>query len=135
MEENLWMMEQRSRELQEYRLDIQEDWIDEVAKNLNSQYLNPHESDDAVMLQSLRNQNEYLEIANNELIIAHRHASDAEQFSVEVKHFLELTQEEVNHSRSEYSQYVESQAAAQSEFPKILKLVEKANRACRTIDF
>jgi hypothetical protein len=130
MEEILWMMAQRSRSLQDYRRDIRASWDDEAAKTLNTRYLNPHQTDDEEMLDSLQQQRENLTAANLEIHQAQQYALEAERLSREVQHFLEIKQQEADRAYHYYQKSQEFEAATQAQLPAIDNLINRANSAC-----
>ena len=130
MEEILWLMQQCSRELQDYRQDIRNDWDDEAANELNTRYLNPHEEDDQKMRKFLRAQHRGLESAAMQLSIANQRALEADKYSLEVQYFLELTQQDVARSYQSYEQSRRDCLATQSQLELVGKFIIQANSAC-----
>src|SRR4051794_7183658 len=53
LENDLWLLEQQSRALQECRRDLAWVWNDEAARELNRRYLDPHAADDGQLHRAL----------------------------------------------------------------------------------
>ncbi len=67
IDDEIWRMGQISRELKEYRKDIQGHWNDAASREIGARYLNPHEEDDKEMLKELGEQKDKLEELNQRL--------------------------------------------------------------------
>ncbi|MBW4635881.1 MAG: hypothetical protein KME30_29575 [Iphinoe sp. HA4291-MV1] len=133
MVETLWYLQQRSRTLQEYRLDNHRRWDDEASRELNSRYFNPHEEDSQQILRSLQQQHDTLNEAHTRLVSAAHLALEANQLSQEISQLLDITQRELQKSYIDYDVYRENHAAAQTLLPGIHALIFQANNACAGI--
>jgi hypothetical protein len=133
MAETLWYLQQRSRILQEYRLDNHRRWDDEAARELNSRYFNPHEEDSEQILQSLKQQHATLNDAHARLILAANLALEANKLSAEISQLLDITQQELQKSYIDYDVYRENHAAATTLLPGIRALIFQADNACAGI--
>ena len=61
MEDGLWFLTQKLRDVKEYRLDTSAVWDDEAAHELNGHFLNPLEDDSEEMIKELVKQGIYEE--------------------------------------------------------------------------
>jgi len=77
--------------------------LDEVAKTLNSRYLNPHEEDNQQMITFLGQQKQGLEKAAVELVKAQDYALKADSYSQQVSHFLAIERQEVKQAYHSYN--------------------------------
>jgi hypothetical protein len=130
MEDILWAITQESRVLQELRKDIRGIWDDEAARELNSQYLNPHESEDSQMLDGLNQQQDALNLSKEKLESAETSLCQAEEISVDIVDVLESTEKEINNAYSYHDTYIQYHSEAKSIFPAVYKLINQANNAC-----
>ncbi len=135
MAETLWYLQQRSRTLQEYRLDNHRRWDDEASKELNSRYFNPHEEDSQQILRSLQQQHTTLKHAHTRLVLAANLALEANKLSAEISHLLDITRQELQKSYRNYDVYLENHAVAKALLPNIHALISQANNACSGIVF
>lgn len=130
LEETLWSMSQRSRTLQELRKDIRLVWDDEAAREINSRYLNPHESDDVRMAVTLNDQNGHLRTAEEHLELANSLELQIDECAAVVVEKLRFANQDMDSSYSNYDQYVHYNAESRSKFPLVRQLVSRANSAC-----
>ena len=130
MEETLWSMSQRSRMLQDLRKDIRPVWDDEAAREINSRYLNPHETDNVRMAEALNEQNEHLKAAEQHLELANGLELQIAICAAEVAEKLRFAEQDLDGSYSNYDQFVHNNAEARSKFPVVQQLIAHANSAC-----
>ncbi|HBB89485.1 MAG TPA: hypothetical protein DC047_17915 [Blastocatellia bacterium] len=131
MEETLWFMAQRSRTLQALRKDIHHVWDDEAAREINSRYLNPHETDSDRMAIGLREQNGHLKTAEQHLELANSLELQIDECAAVVEEKLRFAEQDMDGSYSNYDQYVHYNAEARSKFPVVQQLIGRANSACQ----
>src|SRR5688572_5389709 len=67
LDDAIWSLTQASRVLQELRRDISVVWEDEAAREINSRYLNPHETDALSIRDEIQEQAELLKQADQKL--------------------------------------------------------------------
>jgi len=130
MEDLLWSMTQESRVLQELRKDIRGIWNDDAAREINSRYLDPHETDDQQMLLGLNQQKETLDQSKSNLESTETYAHQVEDYAAMVVDNLNSTEQEVNTAYSYYDMYAHYHSEARSRFPIIHELINQANSAC-----
>ncbi len=130
MEEALWSMSQRSRMLQELRQDVRHVWDDEAAREINSRYLNPHETDNLRMSRALNEQNEQLQAAERHLELAGSLELKIDECAAIVGEKLRFAEQDIDSSYSNYDQYVHYNAEARSKFPLVQQLIGRANSVC-----
>jgi hypothetical protein len=128
--ETLWSMSQRSRTLQELRKDIRLVWDDEAAREINSRYLNPHESDDVRMSVTLNDQSEHLRTAEQHLDLANSLELQIDECAAVVADKLRFANQDLDSSYSDYDQYVHYNAESRAKFPLVRQLISRANSAC-----
>ena len=131
MEEIIWIIQQRTRTLQDYRQDIRSAWDDEASKNLNLRYLNPHEDDNQKALTALKQQQQQLEKTDGEIVKSRQYALEAEKFFQKVEHFLQVNEQEVTQAYHSYNLSLEYYAATRSELSQVERLINQANLAGR----
>ena len=131
MEDEIWLLTQKLREIKEYRLDTRVAWDDEAAYEINGRYLNPLESDADEMIAELNQQMELLQQVDEKLIHASRLAHTAEKLSKEAARHL---QEADDMSLTVYKYldlFVQHNVEALNIIPKVYQLVAQANAACK----
>jgi hypothetical protein len=130
LEETLWLLSQQSRALQDLRRDISHVWNDEAAREINSRYLNPHESDDSRMQMALNNQKELLEQAGQMLESTKEFAQQIEECAAVVTEKLRFAEQDMDNAYSNYDLYVQYNSDARAKFPLVQELIHHANAAC-----
>jgi hypothetical protein len=130
LEETLWPLSQQSRALQELRRDIRHVWNDEAAREINSRYLNPHESDDGRMQTALNKQKDLLEQAGQKLESTREFAQLIEECAAVVTEKLRFVEQDMDNAYSNYDLYVQYNSDARAKFPLVQELISHANAAC-----
>lgn len=130
LEEALWSLSQQERALQDLRRDICHVWNDEAAREINSRYLNPHESDVSRMQTALNKQKELLEQASQKLESTRELAQRIEECAVVIAEKLRFVEQDMDNAYSNYDLYVQYNSDARSKFPLVQELISHANAAC-----
>jgi hypothetical protein len=130
LEETLWSMSQQSRVLRDLRKDIGRFWDDEAAREINSRFLNPHEHDDGLMLREMNEQRRLLEQAERELEAAIEFARQVDEYAAAVAEKLRFTEQDMDSAYSSFDVYVHYNSEANSKFPVVRNLINRANAAC-----
>jgi hypothetical protein len=129
IEQELWSLVQRSRQLQELRRDTRAAWDDEVARELAWRYLNPHQREDGKLREALAEQAAALAGAAARRAEAEQHAGEAVRCSEHARQALEAAQADVSRAWKALDLYVAYEGRAREALPDVLACVERANRA------
>lgn len=130
LENDLWLLEQHSRSLQECRRDIAWVWDDEAARELNRRYLDPHTDDDEELRKSLHEVIEQLSRLSEAISDAEDAIQVAEDRAERVARELgEMDREmtEAERARMLAMSYVDE---VDDVLPKIAELLANAENAC-----
>jgi len=130
MEDELWFLQQKYRDLQEYRAEIRAVWDDSAAHELNGRYLNPHEADAEMMQNALVKQLDTLEQVNEKLEIASKLAHFAEKLSLEVSQRLTSADETLVDVYKNLDLSAQYNSKAKSNIPLIYRVIASANDVC-----
>ncbi len=130
MEDMLWSMTQESRTLQDLRKDIRGIWQDEAARELNSRYLDPHETEDQQVLAGLNRQKDALDHAMAKLASAENAVRQTEEYGTSVAEGLKSTEQESQSAYENYNTNARYNSEARSKFPEVKRLIDQANCAC-----
>lgn len=130
MREALWQMQQRFRTLQDYRKDKQGLWNDNAAYEINGRYLNPHEESCEQILQALQQQHAVLQQAHTLLASAESHTVEINKLSEKIVRLLQITQQELQPSYSNYEVFFNYHSEAKSGLTEVYQLINQANNAC-----
>lgn len=130
MEDQLWFLTQKLRELKEYRADNRVVWDDEAAHELGGRFLNPLESDAEEMLKELNQQMNLLEQVNKKLEQLAELARKVEKSSKEMGQYLQEADEMVLYTYKHLDLFVQHNTEALEQMPKIYQLIAQANKAC-----
>jgi hypothetical protein len=130
VEQELWTMGQRSRQLQELRRDTRGAWDDEAARELAWRLLNPHQREDGKLLEALAEQAAALARAADRQAEAERRELEATHGSERAREALESAEADVSHAWKAFDLFVAYEARAREALPAIAACIERANRAC-----
>ena len=133
MEELLWRFARKNRELKNLRKDIQGVWDDDAARDINSRYLNPHETDAREVKASLQKQHTYISEARRfrrHALEEDRRVADAAQ---KMRLGLESTEREMSLVFSSHGEAKNLHAKALEMLPKIDQLIQSANSTCEGV--
>lgn len=106
MDDELWMMAQQSRSLQDLRGDVGMVWNDSASQYLNGRYFDHHHVQSETMQESLAQRQHAEEQANNELNIAAGHGRIAEAKAQVVRQLVRAAEQDMELVVDEYGQYV-----------------------------
>jgi cobyrinic acid a,c-diamide synthase len=126
LQEALWYLQQQSRHLQDYRLDIRGIWADDAATEIDRRYLNIHTQDSSESARSLGSQLASIVDADVEFDLANRAGMKATQLSQQIDRLLQLARADINRSRAEYYIYQERDLAANNAIYEIQSLIAQA---------
>ncbi|MCK5019497.1 MAG: hypothetical protein KAS32_20730 [Candidatus Peribacteraceae bacterium] len=127
----VWRMGQISRELQDYRNDIQYQWEDEASRELNNRYSNPQEDESKKMLKMLHFQVEKLDLLSTHLTSVYEILIKVNSLSSEVERLLERVKNEMDRAYANYGNYKENYSISKNLLPKVYDLIGKANSMAR----
>jgi DNA repair ATPase RecN len=130
LDNDLWLLDQRARSLQECRRDIAWVWDDEAARELNRRYLDPHAADDAMMREALHREVERLEALRQAVEAAEEATRVAEDRAERMRYELGEMEREMKECEGARGRAIEYVSEADELLPKIADLIEQANRAC-----
>ncbi len=130
MADTIWLMQQRSRTLQEYRRNTEQLWNDDASKDIKMRYLNPHETDSNTFCDLLKDQQNQLQEADKKMEQASALAIEINQLSTEVNRLIDITNQEMQRAYYDYNIYQENYGSATDKFPQIQQLINQANNAC-----
>lgn len=130
LEDDLWLLSQQSRSLQDLRREIRHVWDDEAARAINSRYLAPHEQDEERLRDALNEQSRALESAARELTAADGFARRADECGAVVAEKLRFAEQDMDNAFSNYDLYVRYNSDARSKFSVVSELIDHANAAC-----
>lgn len=130
MDNAIWRLQQRSRELREQRVDVRAVWDDAASQAINSRYLTPHEEDSVRMENALGRQHQEIDAACEAMAKAEEQAQRAREFAHKVGQGLQLTHEERMHANAALEKYAHYKAGCAALLPKIYGKIEQANSTC-----
>ena len=130
LDDAIWSIAQELRVLQDLRRDISVVWEDEAAREINSRYLNPHETDALSMRAELQEQSELLKQAEHKLQAARKFRQQADNLSKIVAERSQFARQDLDNAYSSYDVFVQYNADARSKLPTIQQLINRANSAC-----
>ena len=130
LEESLWQLKQRSRILQDCRSQSQKNWRDDAATAINQRFLNPHADDSEKSLAALTQQLSSLTESDRHFQQAAQLILEANKLSEEIEQLIEFCHQDMARGHSEYNNFQDRNAAAQSELPSIAQLIDRANSCC-----
>jgi exonuclease VII small subunit len=133
LEDELWLLQQKFRDLKEYRIEIRAVWDDSAAHELNSRYLNPHEADAEDMQNAMINQYDALEQTNSRLEMTSALLRKAENLSQQVAQRLASADETLIDVHKQLDLSVNYRSEAESGIPEVHRIIAIANSACRGI--
>ncbi len=131
MEETLWKFARKNRDLRELRQDIAGIWQDDAARDINSRYLNPHESDAEEVLEALQKQYTYITEAAKFRSLAREEERSAADFTDKMTRSLHATEKEMALVFSSHEETLRLHGKAQDLIPKIDQLIQSANSSCQ----
>lgn len=114
MDDELWMMAQQSRSLQDLRGDVGLVWNDSASQHLNSRYFDHHHTMSESMQESLAQRQQAEEQAQNELSVAEGHGRVAEAKAQIVSQLVHAVEQDLELVMDEYGQYVLYEGRAQT---------------------
>jgi hypothetical protein len=126
LQEALWYLQQQSRHLQDYRLDIRGIWADDAATEIDRRYLNIHAQDSSESARSLGSQLASIVDADVEFDLANRAGMKATQLSQQIDRLLRLARAEMNRSLAEYYIHQERDLAANAAISEAESLISQA---------
>jgi hypothetical protein len=126
LQEALWYLQQQSRHLQDYRLDIRGIWADDAATEIDRRYLNIHAQDSSEFARSLTSQLASIMEADVQFDLADLAGTKATQLSQQIDRLLQLTRADINRSQAEYNIYQERNLAATAAISEIESLIAQA---------
>jgi hypothetical protein len=133
LEDELWLIQQKFRDLQEYRLEIRAVWDDSAAYELNSRYLNPHEGDAEDMQNAIIKQYDALEQTNDRLEIISELLSKAEKISQKVAQRLVSADETLIDVHKQLDLSANYRSEAKHGIPEVHRIIANANNSCRGV--
>jgi hypothetical protein len=130
LDDAIWSLTQASRVLQELRRDISVVWEDEAAREINSRYLNPHETDALSIRDEIREQAELLKQADQKLHAAKEFRQQADHHAKTVAERSQFARQDLDNAYSSYDVFVQYNSDACAKLPAIQQLINRANSAC-----
>jgi hypothetical protein len=126
LQEALWYLQQQSRHLQDYRLDIRGIWADDAAIEIDRRYLDNHAQDSSQSARSLASQLASIVEADVEFDLADKAGTKATQLSQQIDRLLRLARADMNRSQAEYDIYQERHLAANAAIAETESLIAQA---------
>lgn len=130
MEDELWLLQQKYRDLQEYRLEIRAVWDDAAAREINNRYLNSHETDAEQMQVSLNRQQTTLQQVDGKLDMVSKQVRLAEKLSHEIAQHIVSADEVLQDVHKHLDLFVQYNGEAVATIPSIYQFINSANSAC-----
>jgi hypothetical protein len=130
MEDDLWLLQQKYRALQEYRSEIRIVWDDSAAREINNRYLHSHETDAERMQIALIRQSITLQQVDEKLDNVARQVHLAEELSSEIAHNITTADEELRKVNVHLDLFAQYNSDALSAITSIHQLINNANEAC-----
>lgn len=130
MEDDLWLLQQKYRALQEYRSEIRVVWDDSAAREINNRYLNSHENDAEKMQIALIKQSSTLQQVDEKLDEVAKQVHLAEELSSEIAHNITTADEELRKVNMHLDLFAQNNYEALSAITSIHQLINSANEAC-----
>lgn len=130
MEDELWFLTQKLREVTEYRLDTRAVWNDEAAYEINGHFLNPLEEDATEMVKELNLQMDFLQQVDGKLENASQLARKAEKLSREVTQHLQEADEMNLNVHTHLDLFVHHNTEALEIMPQVYHFIAQANESC-----
>lgn len=106
MDDELWLMAQQSRSLQELRADVGLVWNDSASQYLNGRYFDHHHNISEAMQDALTQRQQAEERAENELAYAAESGKQAEAKAMLVQQLVHAVEQDIELAIDEYGQYV-----------------------------
>lgn len=130
---DLWYLDQRSRQVIDFRGGMRGAWDDEASRELTHRYLAPQEEDDVEARKNLHLQVDSLGQAHSKFDLSGDHARDAMRHSADVSEALRLTDGETKTARQYLDSYARFRAEAGAKCASTQKLIEDASCACNQV--
>lgn len=130
MDDQLWYLSQQTRALREFRSELQGQWNDSAARDVNGRYLDPLDEAATALLESLDALQRSLGSAHASLEAAALAERAADAADERVREGLTAAQQQVPMADDQHEQFLRDQAEAQAEFGLVVQLIEQANRCC-----
>lgn len=126
MESSLWYLQQQSRCLQDYRLDIRGIWADDAATEINRRYLDIHAQDSSQSTDNLSSQLASISTADLEFELASQAGATATELSHQIDRLLQSAHMDIDRSQIEYNMYQTAHLTAAAEIVNIERLIAQA---------
>lgn len=130
LKNELWLLQQKYRDLQEYRSEIRVVWDDSAAREINNRYLNSHETDAGQTQIALSRQSSTLQQVDEKVDEVDREVHLAEKLSSEIAHNITKADEELRHVNKHLDLFAQYNSDALSAITSIHQLINSANEAC-----
>lgn len=133
MEEALWKFARKNRDLRELRQDIAGIWRDAAARDINSRYLDPHESDSQEVQAALQKQYTYISEATKFRALTLEAERNALEFTDKMARSLRATEKEMALVFSSHEETQRLHGRAKDLLPQIEQLIQSANSSCKGV--
>jgi len=130
LQDQIWLLERRSRSLQDFRKDIQSIWNDEAAREINDQYLSPHESDDKNMLKAFKEYQRLSDQVKQKVDSSREYFLKINESANQLPERFELIRENISSANCHNDEYLSYREEARAQFREIRRLIKQANQAC-----
>jgi len=128
MNDELWMMAQQSRSLQELRGDVGMVWTDSASQHLNGRYFDHHHNISEAMQDALTQRQHAEEQAQNELAYAAESGKEAEAKALLVQQLVYGVEQDIELTIDEYGQYVTYEGRADTTSRNAENLIRQVNQ-------
>ena len=133
MEEALWKFARKNRDLRELRQDIAGIWRDAAARDINSKYLDPHESDAQEIQAALQKQHTYITEATKFRTLALEEERSVFDLTAKMMRSSNATEREMALVFSSYEETQRLHGRAKDLLPQIEQLIQSANSSCKGV--
>lgn len=130
LDNDLWLLDQQARSLQDCRRDIAWVWDDDAARELNRRYLDPQAVDDETLRQALHREVDRLEALREAVDAAEVATRLAEDRAERMKYELGEMDREMKECEDACGRAIAYVSEVDGLLPKISDLIDQANRAC-----
>ena len=130
LQDQIWLLERRSRSVQDFRKDIQSIWNDEAAREINNQYLAPHESDDKNMLKAFKEHQRLSDRVKQKCASSREYFLKINESANQLPKRFELIRENIQSAHCHNDEYLSYREEARAQFREIRSLIKQANQAC-----
>jgi len=128
MDDELWMMVQQTRSLQELRGDVGTVWTDSASQYLNGRYFDHHHNVSEAMQDALAQRQHAEEQADIELAYAAEHGKQAEAKAFLVQQSVHAVEQDIELTIDEYGQYVIYEGRADTTSRNAENLLRQVNQ-------